>query len=126
MLDRRFRDLWERLQGKKPHPLPGDEAPGMWIWNTLRGSVGEGATELGLDPDDLAERMNRLDAIYDTAADRPGEIAKTKLHELAEPHGRTGPDLGRAVARREAARKASDIQPLMEGLKAALLRWRGE
>ena len=129
--DKRGTDLERRIRDRAGSDvpvffLPGDEAPEMWIWNTLRGNLGEGATELGLDPDDLAERMNRLDAIYDTAADRPGEIAKTKLHELAEPHARTGPDLGRAVARCEAARKASDIQPLLEGLKAALLRWRGE
>ena len=129
--DKRGTDLERRIRDRAGSDvpvffLPGDEAPEIWIWNTLRGNVGEGATELGLDSDDLAERMNRLDAIYDTAADRPGEIAKTKLHELAEPHGRTGPDLGRAVARCEAARKESDIQPLMEGLKAALLQWRAE
>ena len=53
-------------------------------------------------------------------------IAKTKLRELAEPHGRTPPDLGRAVARLEAGRKDSDIQPLLDGLKGALLQWRGE
>ena len=43
-----------------------------------------------------------------TAADRPGEIAKTKLHGLAEPLGWTEPDIGRVVARLEAARKESD------------------
>ena len=129
--DKRGTDLERRIRDRAGSDvpvffLPGDEAPEIWIWNTLRGNVGEGATELGLDPDDLAERMNRLDAIYDTAADRPGEIAKTKLHELAEPHSRTGPDVGRAVARREAARTESDIQPLLEGLKAALLQWRAD
>ena len=36
------------------------------------------------------------------------------------------PTWAELVARREAARKESDIQPLLEGLKAALLRWRGE
>ena len=70
--------------------------------------------------------MNRLDAVYDTASDRPGEIAKTKLRELAEPHGRTPADLGRAVARLESGRKDSDIQPLLDGLRDALLEWRGE
>ena len=36
------------------------------------------------------------------------------------------PDIGRAVARLEANRKESDIQPLLDGLKGALLQWRGE
>ena len=81
---------------------------------------------LRLAPGDLAERMNRLDAIYDTAADRPGQIAKTKLHGLAEPLGWSESDLGRVVARLEATRKESDIQPLVDGLKGALLQWRAE
>ena len=106
--------------------LPGGEAPEIWIWNALRRDPERHATDLGTDPADLVERMNRLDAIYDTASDRPGEIAKTKLHDLAEPHGWTPPDIGRAVARLEAGRKESDIQPLLDGLKGALLQWRGE
>ena len=75
---------------------------------------------------DLSARMNRADAVYDTAVDRPGEIARTKLHGLAEPLGWTESDVGRVVARLEAARKESDIQPLLDGLKAALLQWRAE
>ena len=106
--------------------LPGGEAPEIWIWNALRRTPDGCATDLGIDPADLVERMNRLDAIYDTASDPPGEIAKTKLHDLAEPHGWTPADIGRAVARLEAGRKESDIQPLLDGLKGALLQWRGE
>ena len=53
-------------------------------------------------------------------------IARTKLHGLAEPLGRTEPDVGRVVARLEAARKDSDIQPLVDKLKGALLQWRAD
>ena len=106
--------------------LPGNEAPESWIWNVLRRNPTAGATDLRLEPGDLAERMNRLDAIYDTAADRPGQIAKAKLHGLAEPLGWSESDIGRVVARLEATRKASDIQPLVDGLKGALLQWRAE
>ena len=106
--------------------LPGNDAPEIWIWNVLRRDPAGGAAELGFDPGHLAERMNRLDAIYDTAADRPGEKAKAKLRELAEPHGWTVPEVGRVVARLEAARKESDVQPLVDGLKGTLLQWRAE
>ena len=106
--------------------LPGDEAPESWIWNALRGDPAGSSTELRIDPADLSERMNRLDAVYDTAADRPGVIAKTKLHDLAEPLGWSAPDVGRVVARLEAGRRESDIQPLIDGLKGALLQWRAE
>ena len=106
--------------------LPGDDAPEIWVWNALRRDPTNSSAELGIDPADLSERMNRADAVYDTAADRPGEIAKTKLHGLAEPLGWTEADIGRVVARLETARKESDIQPLLEGLKGALLQWRAE
>ena len=106
--------------------LPGDGAPEVWVWNALRRDPACSSAELGIDPADLSESMNRADAVYDTAADRPGEIAKTKLHGLAEPLGWTGPDIGRVVARLEATRKESDIQPLLDGLKGALLHWRAE
>ena len=77
--------------------LPGNEAAESWIWNALRRDPAGSSTELRIDPADLSERMNRLDAVYDTAADRPGVIAKTKLHDLAEPLGleRTGRRPGR-------------------------------
>ena len=129
--DKRDSDLVERIRQRAGSDvpvffLPGGEAPETWIWNALRRNPDRHATDQGIDPADLVERMNRLDAIYDTASDRPGETAKTKLHELAEPHGWTPPDIGRAVARLEASRKESDIQPLLDGLKGALLQWRGE
>ena len=106
--------------------LPGNEAPESWIWNALRRDPAGSAAELRIGPADLTERMNRLDAVYDTADDRPGAIAKTKLHGLAEPLGWAEPDIGRVVARLGAARKESDIQPLLDGLKGALLQWRAE
>ncbi len=99
---------------------------GQRVWNALRRDPAGSSTELGIDPADLSERMNRADAVYDTAADRPGEIAKTKLHGLAEPLGWTESDIGRVVARLEAGHKESDIQPLLDGLKGALLQWRAE
>ncbi len=106
--------------------LPGNEAPESWIWNALRRDPAGSSTELRIDSAELAERMNQLDAVYDTADDRPGTIAKAKLHGLAEPLGWAEPDIGRVVARLEAIRKESDIQPLVDGLKAALLQWRAE
>ncbi len=129
--DKRGGDLEERIRDRAGSDvpvffLPGAEAPETWIWNALRRDPERHATDLGIDRADLVERMNRLDAVYDTASDRPGEIAKTKLHELAEPHGWTPPDIARAVARLESGRKDSDIQPLLDGLRDALLEWRGE
>ena len=103
--------------------LPGRAAPEVWVWDRLRQSW-EGAKELSIDPDELFERMNRLDSVYDSASDHPSQIAKTKLRGLSEPLGWDAPDICRLVARLEAGRKESDIQPLVEGLANALLQWR--
>ncbi len=129
--DKRGSDLAERIRERAGSDvpvlfLPGDEAPEIWIWNALRRNPDRHAVDLGIDTAELVERMNRLDSVYDTASDRPGEIAKTKLHDLTEPLGWAPPDVGRAVARLEAGRRESDIQPLLDGLRDAVLDWRGE
>ena len=103
--------------------LPGRAAPEVWVWERLRQSP-EGARELSIDPAELFGRMNRLDSVYDSASDHPSQIAKTKLRGLSEPLGWDAPDICRLVARLEAGRKESDIQPLVEGLANALLQWR--
>ncbi len=103
--------------------LPGD-APEVWIWRALREfSAGE-ASELGVGSDDLAARMNQLDSIYDSASDSPARIAKTKLSGLAEGQGRHASDIARLVGRLETGKPESSIQPLVERLENALLRWR--
>ena len=102
--------------------LPGDGAPEIWVWERLRHSTDEEAGQLGVDSSGLSERMKSLDSVYDPASDSLSEIAKTKLRILAEFLGRNVPDVCRAVARWEAGRKESDIQPLVEGLEDALMR----
>ena len=121
-LDRRIRD-----QAGSEVPvlfLPGDDAPEPWVWEQLRRSTGEQAAEMGVAATELSERMQRLDATYDSASDRPGAIAKAKLRGLAEPLGRSPADLCRAVARWETDRAESAIQPLVEALQSILLEWR--
>ena len=123
------RKIHERAGDNVPvYFLPGRSAPESWVWDTLRRldtvETAELTTELGIGAGDLSERMNRLDSIYDSASDHPARIAKTKLRGLAEPLGRNAPDICRVVARLEAARKESEIQPLVEGLESTLLQWR--
>lgn len=121
-LERRIRD---HAQTEVPvFFLPGDEAPEIWIWRTLRRNPPGPASELGLDPADLAARMDQAEAVFENASDRPAAIAKARLAELAGPLHRTPAEVGRLLARLEAARPESDIQPLVESLRETLLRWR--
>ena len=106
--------------------LPGGDAPEVWVWDRLRRRAAAAAPELGVDPDDLAERMRRLDTIYDSASDGPSEIAKVKLRGLSEPLRWDPPDVCRLVGRLEAVRADSDVQSLVRDLAAALKRWRAE
>ena len=98
----------------------------MWVWERLRQNAGDEAIELGIDPGGLSREMNRLDSVYDSASDSSSEIAKSKLRGLADALHKSVPDICRAIARWEADRPESDIQPLVEGLESALLQWRSQ
>ena len=104
--------------------LPGREAPEAWVWERLRQAAGPMAVGLSVDPGELASRLDRLDAVYDTASDRPAAIAKAKLRGLGEVLRREAADICRTVARLEAERPESDLQPFAEGLETVLLQWR--
>ena len=69
--------------------------------------------------------MNRLEAIYDSASDSLSEIAKNKFRSLSEDLRREASEICRIVARLEADRKESDIQPLVGELQGILRQWRG-
>ena len=105
--------------------IPGRYAPEVWVWQGLTRNLADCASALGIDQTQLQERINRANAVYDSASDTPSEIAKSKLRTLADFVHRDSPDICRIVARLEATQKDSDIQPLVEGLKTALLDWRG-
>ena len=104
--------------------LPGSGTPESWVWETLRAKSEAVAEDLGTTQANLLKQLNQLDAVYDTASDSPQEIAKSKLSSLCEYLDREAPEVCRMVARRETARKDSDIQPLVENLQDVLLAWR--
>ena len=106
--------------------LPGRDAPEVWVWEMLRLHREAVAGELRIPTDELAERMNRQDAVFASASDGPSEIAKAKLRGLSEPVGCDVPEVCRIVARLEVERTDSDLQPLVERLEDVLERWRSE
>ena len=106
--------------------LPGSEAPEIWIWDRIRANLPDAAEGLHMDTNELLGRIEQLNAVYDSASDRPSAIAKTKLRSLAEARDWGTPEVCRLIARSEAVRRDSDIQPLVEGLESTLLRWRAD
>ena len=106
--------------------LPGDGPPESWVWDRLGSRADLIAEELGSSQEDLSTLLNQLDSMYDSASDTPSEIAKSKLTGIAQSLDREAPDVSRIVARLEANRKESDIQPLVEALRDALAQWRSQ
>lgn len=103
--------------------LPGDFAPEAWVWEQMRRSP-KVAGELGVEPNDLAKRMRRLDATFDNTSGKPSETAKYKVDNLAEHLHRSAPELCRVVASMEAKRETSEVQPLIRDLADAVSSWR--
>lgn len=127
--DKRDGDLKERIRERAGRDvpvcfLPGRGAPEFWVWTRLQDRPADAAPELGSAPSSLSDQMAQFDAVYDSASDTPSEIVKSKMRSLSEALGRSVPELCRVVARLETRREASDIQPLVEALETALLRWR--
>lgn len=69
--------------------------------------------------------MERTNAVYDSASDTASAISKSKLRSFADAVRQDTANLCRVVARLETTQPDSDIQPLVIGLKNALLDWRG-
>ena len=129
--DKRVSDIADRIQtvagASNNIPvlfLPGRDVPEAWIWEALGQHQETIAGELGITQSEFSERINQTNAVYDSASDSPSEIVKYKLNALANALYRDAPDIGRIIARMEANRQDSDIQPLVEGLETALLNWR--
>ena len=76
------------------------------IWERLQQAPERWANGLGCDPESLASKTGRLDAIYDSAGDSPANIAKSKLHDLAEAQNRPAAQVCRLIAHSEAGRGA--------------------
>lgn len=104
--------------------LPGSGAPETWVWEKLQNSSDADSAHLGTTQANLSNLLSQVDAVFAAASDPPSEIAKSKFNSFCEHLNREAPEVCRVVARLEAERKDSDIQPLVESLQDILLAWR--
>ena len=103
--------------------LPGSDAPENWVWDKLQHISAVDAAQLGTNSGVLSNLMEQLDATYAPVSESP-ETPKTKFLTLSEHLSREAPEVCRILARLEAERKESDIQPFVEELQRILLQWR--
>lgn len=116
-----------RRQAKRDVPvlfLPGNGSPEEWIWSVVSRQMDAIAERLGAGAREFSDRIQRLDSIYDAAADKPSVIAKHKLFDLATFLHREAVSLCRIVVKVESESQHSEAQPLLEGLHEALMTWR--
>ena len=64
-----------------------------------------------------------VDSIYDPASST--EIVKSKFRSLSEELHRDASEICRIVARLEAGKKESNIQPVVDDLRSIFTQWRG-
>ena len=105
--------------------LPGSGTPESWVLERLHQHLEVHASRLEIDPGDLSNLMNSLDATYALASESSSEIAKSKFRSLSDSLHREPSEICRIVARLEVDRQASDIQPLVSDLRGILRQWRG-
>ena len=124
-VERRIREASEHGANISILFLPGSGVPESWVLEKLHQHLGVHASRLEIDPGDLSNLLNSLDATYALASENPSEIAKSKFRSLSESLNRETSDICRIVARLEADRTESDIQPLLGDLRGILRQWRG-
>ena len=106
--------------------LPGSGGPEAWIWEQLQENADQVAAAFGVGVNELLRKTRRIDSAFAGTAGRPAEIAKYMMEQLAEFLDRTVAGLCREAIAIEAARKQSEIQPLITDLGDAVHRWRTE
>jgi len=104
--------------------LPGAGSPEEWVWSVMSGQSEALSEALGASGREVSDRIQRLDATYDAATDKPSVIAKHKLFDLATFLDRDAAGLCRSVAKFESESVRSEVQPLLEGLRSAVMSWR--
>ncbi len=105
--------------------LPGSCSPEEWIWKECLKKPGYPyASELGMDTDNFAATIKKLDAQYTQAPDSGTEIAKNRLNRLAAELNNDSAYLCRKISRLESEDNNSTIQPLVIELTDILQRWR--
>ena len=128
--DQRDGEIAQKIQAAAGHSinvpilfLPGNGAPENWVWEKLRQISAADAAQFGTSLGVLSNLMSQLDATYAPVAES-AETPKTKFLTLSEHLSREAPELCRILARLEAERRESDIQPFAEELQRILLQWR--
>jgi predicted ATP-binding protein involved in virulence len=131
-LDGDSRDLESKLKAKgiekgfpvQPLFLPSDTAPEIWAWNVIKTNLQDYSQIFGLDAAALDQAIKEIDQMYESAADKPSNIAKNKFVSLGERLRRGVELIFRTIARTEAEANRGEMSTFLLELESLVNLWR--
>jgi hypothetical protein len=72
----------------------------------------------------IREKLDRLNALYANAADKPQAIAKNRFFSFATELAKTTSDIMRILAKKETSSKRGDVYELANKIREFILAWR--
>lgn len=104
--------------------LPGDTSPEAWTWDCIRRRIDHYAPVFGLTAPTLRTAFDRLEALFASAADKPRNIAKNRLHALATELGREVQAIARVVGTSESSLDDGGLVEFRGRLHDLIEAWR--
>lgn len=103
--------------------LPTNQAPELWIWDII-GKYSDEYSEL-FKIKDLGREIRRSDQLFESATDKPGNIAKNKFFNFCDGFlKRDMTEVCRIVGRKESKEMRGDMCELVNSLRETVNRWR--
>ncbi len=106
----------------KPLFLPGD-VPETWAWQMLKDYTAEYASKLGILENDFRKNIVNADNLFNNAADKATNIAKSKYFSFCEHINRDKNELMRLIARHETERGIGDIKIFVDEFEMQIKTW---
>ena len=105
--------------------LPTNQVPEQWIWNIIGKYPDEYAELFKISSKELQREIQRLNQLFESATDKPGNIAKNKFFNFCDGFlKRDMTDVCRIVGRKESREMRGDMLELVNSLKETVNRWR--
>ena len=107
--------------------LPSGEIPEDWLWHKLKqypDDYRELLSAPAANKDEFLRELDDKEKLYQGASDNNTNKAKRRLESLTDYLRLDSSAVARKVAKREAERNNSDLQPMISELKDAINRWR--
>ena len=107
--------------------LPSTAIPENWLWHKLKQHPEEYRELLSApaaNANEFSQELEDKERLYQGASDTDTNKAKRRFESLTDYLRLDASAVARKVAKREAERAASDLQPLISKLKDAINEWR--